>query len=86
MTGFDRAWLSGPWLRDCGAAFLQTHSYPTEADGGPGINRIMGMLATSLQPEWDSRILFLAQLLMWMPRAPDGNTKNFSLFIRPGDS
>ncbi len=44
----------------------------------------MGMLATSLQPERDRRVFFLAQLLFWMLRAPDGHAKNSSLFIRPG--
>lgn len=91
VTRFDRAWLLGPWLaRLPQEDFCQATGTPPvlkyEADGGPGIDRIMGVLATSLHPERDRRVFFLAQLLLWMLRAPDGHAKNFSLFIRPGGS
>ena len=88
---FDRAWLeggSGTWLaRLPQEDFCQATGTPAalkyESDGGPGIERIMGLLATSEAPQRDRRIFFLAQLLFWMLRAPDGHAKNFSLFIRP---
>lgn len=89
---FDRAWLDGPrgrWLaRLPQEDFCQATGTPAtlkyEADGGPGIDRIMGLLATSASPQRDRRNFFLAQLLFWMLRAPDGHAKNFSLSIRPG--
>ena len=88
---FDRAWLDGPsgrWLaRLPQEDFCQATGTPAalkyESDGGPGIERVMGLLATSESPQRDRRIFFLAQLLFWMLRAPDGHAKNFSLFIRP---
>ena len=88
---FDRAWLDGPsgrWLaRLPQEDFCQATGTPAalkyESDGGPGIERVMGLLATSESPQRDRRVFFLAQLLFWMLRAPDGHAKNFSLFIRP---
>lgn len=88
---FDRAWLqgaAGKWLaRLPQEDFCQATGTPAvlkyESDGGPGIERIMGLLATSEAPQRDRRIFFLAQLIFWMLRAPDGHAKNFSLFIRP---
>lgn len=88
---FDRAWLeggSGKWLaRLPQEDFCQATGTPAalkyESDGGPGIDRIMGLLATSESPQRDRRIFFLAQLIYWMLRAPEGHAKNFSLFIRP---
>ena len=55
-----------------------------EAEGGPGAERIMGLLETSRQSERDRRTFFLSQVLFWMLCAPDGHAKNFSLFLRPG--
>ena len=91
VTRFDRAWLDGPrgrWLaRLPQEDFCQATGTPAnlkyEADGGPGIDRIMGLLATSASPQRDRRTFFLAQLLFWLLRAPDGHAKNFSLHIRP---
>ena len=91
VTRFDRAWMDGPrgkWLaRLPQEDFCQATGTPAdlkyEADGGPGIDRIMGLLATSASPQRDRRTFFLAQLLFWMLRAPDGHAKNFSLSIRP---
>lgn len=88
---FDRTWLDGPqgrWLaRLPQEDFCQATGTPAirkyESEGGPGIDRIMGLLATSAAPQDDRRTFFLAQLLFWMLRAPDGHAKNFSLFILP---
>jgi len=89
---FDRAWLNGPrgpWLaRLPQEDFCQATGTPAslkyEADGGPGIDRIMGLLATSGSSQQDRCTFFLAQLLFWMLRAPDGHAKNFSLSLRAG--
>ena len=88
---FDRAWRkgpTGPWLaRLPQEDFCQATGTPAalkyESDGGPGIEQIMGLLATSETPEPDRRNFLLAQLVFWMLRAPDGHAKNFSLSIRP---
>jgi serine/threonine-protein kinase HipA len=88
---FDRAWLDGPtgrWLarlpqEDLCQATGTPAALKYESDGGPGIERIMGLLALSDTPQADRRTFLLAQLLFWMLRAPDGHAKNFSLSIRP---
>lgn len=55
-----------------------------EADGGPGMDRILDVLDGSMTREQDRRDFFKAQLLFWMLCATDGHAKNFSLFLRPG--
>jgi serine/threonine-protein kinase HipA len=55
-----------------------------EADGGPGMDRILDLLDGSITREQDRRDFFKAQLLFWMLCATDGHAKNFSLFLRPG--
>ncbi|WP_435531991.1 type II toxin-antitoxin system HipA family toxin [Roseateles amylovorans] len=54
-----------------------------EADGGPGMDRILDVLAGSIHREQDQRNFFKAQLLFWMLCATDGHAKNFSLFLNP---
>lgn len=91
VTRFDRAWREGPrgrWLaRLPQEDFCQATGTPAvskyEADGGPGIDRIMGLLATSASAQRDRRTFFKAQLAFWMLCAPDGHAKNFSLAILP---
>ena len=88
---FDRTWLDDPqgrWLarlpqEDFCQATGTSAIRKYEANGGPGIDRIMGLLATSASAQQDRRTFFLAQLLFWMLRAPDGHAKNFSLSILP---
>ncbi|GAA4417925.1 hypothetical protein GCM10011450_09290 [Advenella faeciporci] len=90
---FDRRW----WKNDSGTPWLvrlpqedmcQATGTPPhlkyEADGGPGVSRIMSLLETSIQAEQDRRMFFAAQVLFWMLCATDGHAKNFSLFIQPG--
>lgn len=55
-----------------------------EADGGPGMDRIVDLLDGSMARDQDKRDFFKAQLLFWMLCATDGHAKNFSLFLRPG--
>lgn len=92
---FDRMWWKNengaPWLirlpqEDmCQATGTPPH-LKYEADGGPGVERIMGLLETSRQSERDRRMFFQSQVLFWMLCATDGHAKNFSLFLRPGGS
>lgn len=90
---FDRRW----WPREsrngwivrlpqedmCQATGTPSH-LKYEKDGGPGIDAILKLLATSLAPDRDRRIFFQAQVLFWMLGATDGHAKDFSLFLREG--
>ena len=55
-----------------------------EADGGPGIQKIMDVLLGSSQAERDRRDFFRTQILFWMLCAIDGHAKNFSLYLEAG--
>jgi len=90
---FDRAWWTSPAgdqrvIRLPQEDMCQATGVPPdakyEADGGPGVDRIMDVLEGSMTHAQDRRILFQAQLLFWMLCATDGHAKNFSLFLRPG--
>ncbi|MEO3714985.1 type II toxin-antitoxin system HipA family toxin [Roseateles flavus] len=90
---FDRAWLSnlGQQRRllrlpqeDLCQATATPPSIKYEADGGPGMDRLMTVLGGSVTREEDRRIFFKAQLLFWLLRAPDGHAKNFSLRLLAG--
>ncbi|KAA0088382.1 type II toxin-antitoxin system HipA family toxin [Paraburkholderia sp. T12-10] len=50
-----------------------------EADGGPGIQQIMGILAGSEQAGVDQPNFFKAQIIFWILAATDGHAKNFSI-------
>lgn len=89
---FDRRWApDGKWLLRlpqedmCQATATPPH-LKYEADGGPGIDTIMGLLNGSAQRERDREVFFRAQLLFWMLCAPDGHAKNFSLALHAGGS
>lgn len=90
---FDRAWWSSPagdrrLVRLPQEDMCQaTGTHPDakyEADGGPGMDRILDLLAGSVTREHDRRTFFLAQVLFWMLCATDGHAKNFSLHHQPG--
>lgn len=90
---FDRAWWTGPagdrhLVRLPQEDLCQASGMPPdaryEADGGPGMDRILDVLAGSLTREQDRRTFFQTQVLFWMLCATDGHAKNFSLALRPG--
>lgn len=90
---FDRAWWASPagdmrLLRlpqeDMCQATGMPPSLKYEADGGPGMERIMSVLDGSITRAHDRRTFFQAQLVFWMLCATDGHAKNFSVFLRPG--
>lgn len=92
---FDRTWSQNEnepsWLirlpqEDMCQATATPPHLKYEADGGPGVARIMGLLETSLNAEHDRRVFFQSQVLFWMLCATDGHAKNFSLFMHPGGS
>ena len=90
---FDRAWWTSPASDErlvrlpqedmCQAAGIPPDA-KYEADGGPGMDAILGLLDGSMTREQDRRTFFRAQVLFWLLCATDGHAKNFSLFLRPG--
>jgi len=54
-----------------------------EADGGPSIEEILGILANADHPDSDREQFVLAQLAFWLLAAIDGHAKNFSIWHRP---
>ncbi|WP_027796912.1 type II toxin-antitoxin system HipA family toxin [Paraburkholderia acidipaludis] len=55
-----------------------------EADGGPGIDGVMAVLAGSARAEDDRRNFFLSQIVFWLLAATDGHAKNFSIALLSG--
>jgi serine/threonine-protein kinase HipA len=89
---FDRTWWLSPkgdkrLFRLAQEDLCQATGTPSwqkyEADEGPGVARIMDVLAGALDPAAARRTFFQAQVLFWMLCATDGHAKNFSLFMRP---
>jgi serine/threonine-protein kinase HipA len=94
VTRFDRAWQA----HDDGRAwiarlpqedFCQALGVPPakkyEKDGGPGIAACMRLLAGSEDPD-DRTSFAITQLTFWLMAATDGNAKNYSIFLHPGDA
>lgn len=57
-----------------------------EADGGPGIRRIMDLLQGSARAREDRLDFLRTQVVFWLLAAIDGHAKNFSIFLKPGGS
>lgn len=87
FDGFEDA-STGARTRRHVEDFCQTLGVPPrmkyEADGGPGIARIMEVLEGSLTSEADRRTFMTAQMLMWLLNATDAHAKNYSLMLEPG--
>ncbi|HEV8692032.1 MAG TPA: type II toxin-antitoxin system HipA family toxin [Ideonella sp.] len=89
---FDRAWSEdGTWIaRLPQEDMCQATGTPAlaryEAEGGPGIDRIAGLLSGSRRRVRDREVFFRAQLLFWLLCAPDGHAKNFSIALHAGGS
>lgn len=87
---FDRTWAAdGRWLiRLPQEDFCQATATPPqaryEADGGPGIDRILDILNGSRRRTQDRETFFRAQMLFWLLCAPGGHAKNFSLALHAG--
>lgn len=54
-----------------------------QADGGPGITKIMEILLSSDNAEQDRVHFFKTQIVFWLLAATDGHAKNFSIFHLP---
>lgn len=87
---FDRMWAAdGSWLirlpQEDMCQATGTPAYAKyEADGGPGVDRILDVLNASRRRVQDRETFFRAQLLFWLLCAPDGHAKNFSLAQHAG--
>ena len=86
---FDRLWArDGRLLRRPQEDMCQALSVPPtrkyEDHGGPGVEKIMRLLAASDQPDIDRRALMKTLIAFWLLGATDGHAKNFSIFLSPG--
>ncbi|WP_047237769.1 type II toxin-antitoxin system HipA family toxin [Chromobacterium subtsugae] len=80
----DGGWiLRQPQEDMCQATATPPH-LKYQADGGPGIARILDILTGSQARERDRMNFFRTQLVFWLLAATDGHAKNFSLFHLPG--
>ena len=83
-TGSKPEW----WQRRQQEDFCQATGTPPqlkyEADGGPGMQDILGILAGATDSIADRRKFLKAQILSWLLQAPDGHAKNFSISIAQG--
>ena len=86
---FDRRWAKDKRLlrlpqEDCCQALSVPPTLKYDADGGPGMADVLGLLKGSDEPDADQRIFLKAQIVFWLLGATDGHAKNFSIFLRPG--
>ncbi|WP_153110954.1 type II toxin-antitoxin system HipA family toxin [Propionivibrio limicola] len=87
---FDRRLASdGSWIirlpqEDMCQATGTSPLFKYQADGGPGISRIMGILLGSDNAGQDRKIFFKTQIIFWVLAATDGHGKNFSIAHLPG--
>lgn len=80
----DRSWIIRLPQEDmCQATGTPAHAR-YEADGGPGIDRILDVLNASRRRVQDRANFFRAQLMFWLMCAPDGHAKNFSIALHAG--
>lgn len=87
---FDRKWIdNNTWIaRIPQEDFCQVFGLPNtkkyEADGGPGIVKIMQYLTASEFAEEDRLHFIKTQFMFWLLAASDGHAKNFSVSINEG--
>ena len=55
-----------------------------EADGGPGMRKVLEILNGSANAAWDRASFVRAQLAFWLLAATDGHAKNFSVALHRG--
>jgi serine/threonine-protein kinase HipA len=85
---FDRRWTRDRRLlrlpqEDCCQALSVPPSRKYQAEGGPGMVKILELLKGSDDPETDRRNFMKAQIVFWLLGAIDGHAKNFSVFLGP---
>lgn len=80
----DGSWLMRLPQEDLCQATATPPHLKYQSDGGPGMGRILDILAGSENSEVDRRQFFKAQVVFWLLAATDGHAKNFSVFHLPG--
>ncbi len=88
---FDRQWMDdGRLLRLPQEDLCQSLGVPSsqkyQSDGGPDAKEIIKFLSGSDNPLQDQAAFLKSQILFWLIGATDGHAKNFSVFLRPGNS
>lgn len=81
----DASWIVRLPQEDMCQATATPALHKYEADGGPGIETIMEVLAGSTRAALDRRNFFTTQLVFWLLAATDGHAKNFSIAHLPGN-
>jgi serine/threonine-protein kinase HipA len=86
---FDRRWTQDDRLlrlpqEDCCQALSVPPTLKYEAESGPGIQAILGLLKGSDTPEADQATFLKSVILFWLLGATDGHAKNFSLYLSSG--
>jgi serine/threonine-protein kinase HipA len=89
VTRFDRVieaddtgapvWIRRVLQEDMCQALGVPTSRKYQEDGGPGINRILTLLAGARNPDRDQQVFANSQLAGWLLAAPDGHAKNYSI-------
>lgn len=79
----DGSWILRLPQEDMCQATATPPDQKYESDGGPGIQRIMAILAGSDQAETDRHRFFMTQIVFWVLAATDGHAKNFSIAQLP---
>ncbi|MDB5819252.1 MAG: hipA [Rhizobacter sp.] len=88
---FDRAftdrrrWIARLPQEDMCQATATPPGQKYEADGGPGMKRILDLLSVSESPVEDRSRFLRSQLAFWLLAGIDGHAKNFSIFLKGGD-
>ncbi len=77
----DKSWLMRLPQEDICQALGISPNLKYQADGGPGIEKIMGLLQGSTESTKDRDMFFRSQILFWLLSAIDGHAKNFSIYI-----
>jgi serine/threonine-protein kinase HipA len=79
----NRRWIMRLPQEDVAQATGTGREQKYEADGGPGIEKIMTLLLGSAKSDSDRLDFFRTQVLYWCLCAIDGHAKNFSIFLAP---
>lgn len=77
----DKSWIVRLPQEDLCQATGTSYLKKYQSDGGPGIDRILGLLRTSNHAKQDREDFLKCQIVFWLLAAIDGHAKNFSIRI-----
>lgn len=88
---FDRRWRGDSQIlrvpqEDCCQALGVPPTRKYQSDGGPSLRDMLALLKGAEDPRADQAALFKSQIVFWLIGATDGHAKNFSIFLKPGNS